>query len=343
MGGAREVRVNRRDLADVRVAEVPLPEPGPGEVLLRVESFAYTANTLTYALLGEQLYWRFFPAPEGWGIVPAWGYAVGAGARWFGYLPMATHLLVRPDREPGRGFVDVTAQRADLPKLYRGYARVGEPGPGDDLTALLRPLLMASFLLADMVAEERASGAAHVLVTSASSKTAMAAALLMAATPGRQWSLVGLTSPGRADWVAANGAYDRVVTYDDLGALPATGTVLVLDVAGDGALQAALVERLGGRLLRHLGVGLTHAGAQGGAGNAAMTTFFTADQRDRRIADLGRAEFERRHEEAWRTVAAAAGAWLRVEHRQGADAIVATHREALAGTIPADQGTILSW
>jgi hypothetical protein len=47
---------------------------GSDQVAMRIDKFAFTANNVTYARLGEQIgYWRFFPAPEGWGYVPVWG------------------------------------------------------------------------------------------------------------------------------------------------------------------------------------------------------------------------------------------------------------------------------
>ena len=87
----------------------PLPEPGEGQALLRVERFGLTANVITYALAGDTIgYWRFFPASEdGWGRIPAWGFAevVGGdvlepGERLFGYLPMASHVLLSPEVRP---------------------------------------------------------------------------------------------------------------------------------------------------------------------------------------------------------------------------------------------------
>jgi Protein of unknown function (DUF2855) len=46
----------------------------PGQVLVGVDKFAFTANTMIYARLGDQIaYWRFFPAPEGWHYIPVWG------------------------------------------------------------------------------------------------------------------------------------------------------------------------------------------------------------------------------------------------------------------------------
>src|ERR1700751_808649 len=47
-----------------------------GDVLVRVEQFAFTANNMTYALIGGATgwYWDFFPAPRGWGRIPVWGF-----------------------------------------------------------------------------------------------------------------------------------------------------------------------------------------------------------------------------------------------------------------------------
>jgi hypothetical protein len=40
-----------------------------GDILMKVEQFAFTANNMTYALMGGATgwYWYFFPAPRGWG------------------------------------------------------------------------------------------------------------------------------------------------------------------------------------------------------------------------------------------------------------------------------------
>ena len=44
-------------------------------VLVRVEQFAFTANNMTYALIGALTgwYWDFFLAPRGWGRIPVLG------------------------------------------------------------------------------------------------------------------------------------------------------------------------------------------------------------------------------------------------------------------------------
>src|SRR5882757_11025651 len=102
-----ELIVGRDDLANCRFIETTLPEGNelPDDwLLLKVDRFAFTANNITYAVIGEQLkYWSLFPAPSGYGQIPVWGFAevlqsqhpdIAAGERLFGYLPMATHMVI---------------------------------------------------------------------------------------------------------------------------------------------------------------------------------------------------------------------------------------------------------
>jgi hypothetical protein len=98
--------VKRDDLRKCQIVESEVPELEPGQALLRVERFGLTANNVTYAVLGQAMsYWDFFPAAEGWGRVPMWGFAeveqseaqgVEPGVRLYGYLPPSSHLLVTP-------------------------------------------------------------------------------------------------------------------------------------------------------------------------------------------------------------------------------------------------------
>src|SRR5665811_2265828 len=120
--------VKRDDLRETRLVESDPPALEPGQALLRVESFGLTANNVTYAVMGEAMnYWDFFPAEDGWGRVPMWGFAtverseaegIEEGTRVFGYLPPSSHLLVTPVDADGSGFVDGTPHRAALPSAY---------------------------------------------------------------------------------------------------------------------------------------------------------------------------------------------------------------------------------
>src|SRR5262245_50578430 len=121
-------RANLRETALERGPRSDALELPPGDLLLRVDRFALTANNITYAVFGDAMaYWSFFPSHDGWGRVPVWGFAdversaragLEPGERIYGYLPMSTHLRVRPERVTPRGFVDAAAHRAKLPPVY---------------------------------------------------------------------------------------------------------------------------------------------------------------------------------------------------------------------------------
>lgn len=185
---AWDLLIDRSDLSRTKVRVARDPDPAAlaeGESLLEVERFSLTANNVTYGVMGDRLaYWRFFPAPEGWGRIPVWGFArvvasrakgVDEGLRLYGCWPMSTHLTAR--LEPaGGGYVDAVEHRAALPAAYSRYEIAPETSRDDHL-ALLRPLFTTSFLLDDHLAE--AVPDATAVLASASSRTAIGLAWMM--------------------------------------------------------------------------------------------------------------------------------------------------------------------
>ena len=104
---ATDFVVARNDLQQCKVIDTQLPDAAalPDDALLvKVTRFAFTANNITYAVLGDRLkYWQLFPAPEGFGNIPVWGFGeviaskhpgIAVGETLFGYFPMATHLVI---------------------------------------------------------------------------------------------------------------------------------------------------------------------------------------------------------------------------------------------------------
>ena len=71
----------------------------PGAVELHVDRFGFTTNNVTYGLWGDVFsYWKFFPAPDGWGQIPVWGFGevtssgvdgIAVGERFYGYFAMS--------------------------------------------------------------------------------------------------------------------------------------------------------------------------------------------------------------------------------------------------------------
>jgi hypothetical protein len=213
---ATDFVVTKDDLEQCRVIERRLPDADalPGEALLvKIDRFAFTANNITYAMLGEQMkYWQLFPAPKGFGNIPVWGFgeviaskhpAVPEGERLFGYLPMATHLVVEACDVSKRGLRDAAAHRQGVAPVYNAYARVTDDpayaGRQGDYQALLRPIFMLSFLVDDFLAEKQFFGAHSVILSSASSKAAFGLAHLLRSLR-RDIHVIGLTSLGNLDF-----------------------------------------------------------------------------------------------------------------------------------------------
>jgi hypothetical protein len=347
--------VDRSDLTRTRRLTVPVPEPAPGEAVLRVERVGMTANNVTYAVLGESFrYWEFFPTEPGWGVVPLWGFAEVAdsrvdalepGVRVYGYLPSAGHLLVRPGRVDERGFRDTSEHRATLPSPYNAYAATtGDPAyePGrEDLQVLFRPLFFTSFMLADWLDDSDAMGARRIVLSSASSKTAYGTAFELRRL-GRE--VVGLTSPRNVAFTEGLGCYDAVVPYDGLDQLGPDVPTLYADLAGDPALNARVRERLGPALVHEVVVGVTHqeAAPAGTLTETGPGMFFAPDQMRKRIGDWGREELDRRFAEAWRGFAPRAEGWVDVVVGQGPEALEQVWLEVQAGRTDARTGHVLS-
>ena len=121
---------------------------------------------------------------------------------------------------------------------------------------MLQPLFMTGWLLADLLADEQFSGARRVVIASASSKTAIGLAAVLARAGGAE--VVGLTSRANSAFVEKLGCYERVVPYEEIASLPAAEPAVFVDMAGDAAVQSAVHRHFGERLVRSIGVGLTH-------------------------------------------------------------------------------------
>src|SRR3954447_22385977 len=122
MAPGMDFLIKRDDLQETRVGEPAEKELEPQQAELRVDAFGLSANNVTYAVFGEAMnYWRFFPAEDGWGRMPVWGFAevsrsnaerLDEGARIYGYLPPSSSLIVSPQKIGEKGFVDGSPHRA---------------------------------------------------------------------------------------------------------------------------------------------------------------------------------------------------------------------------------------
>ncbi|MGZ5310291.1 MAG: DUF2855 family protein [Solirubrobacterales bacterium] len=352
-----DFELRRDDLHSSRFVHGEPPAPSDGEALLRIESFGLTSNNVTYAVFGEAMsYWDFFPASEPeWGRLNVWGYAHVAdsrrpeleeGVRVYGYLPCSSHLLVVPDRVDGKGFFDAAPHRAALPSAYQGYRDVrGDPvydADREDEQILFWPLFYTSFLIDDFLDDEGFFGADTIVISSASSKTAIIAAYLLAQREGVE--VAGLTSAGNREFVEGLAVYDSVAAYDEIESLPGDRAVYV-DISGDGGIRAAVHNRYGDRLAHSSAVGATHhdqLGAAAGELTGPTPVFFFAPDRIRkRGADWGTAKLDENVAAAWRPFAEWASGWLRVERISSEDEIRRVYLELLDGKVDPAAGTVV--
>ncbi|OXE36304.1 MAG: hypothetical protein CGW95_08475 [Phenylobacterium zucineum] len=339
----------KSDLREIEIRSTPdrtSADLAPGEVLLAVDRFSLTANNITYGAMGDAFgYWRFFPAPEGLGRIPVWGFAtvlaskspdVDPGQRIFGYLPMSSHVVMSLVKTR-QGLVDVAAHRADLPPTYNAY-NLAPSDPMDDYRALLRPLLMTSFLLDDFLAE--IEGLQTLVLSSASSKTAMGLAWFAGQ---RGMKTVGLTSSANQSALSRFDLYGDVLAYDQLTTLQLEGPVAFVDFAGNSAVVGQVHAALGGALTRSLIVGGTHWEAprlREGLTGPTPVLFFAPDQIRKRSAEWGPQILQSRFEGALAGFVSG-NPWLTLVYNQGPDGLVEAYRAVIEGRTAPQNGHII--
>jgi Protein of unknown function (DUF2855) len=317
------------DLERCRVADTPAAELASGQARLAVEKFGLTSNNITYAKFGEAMsYWRFFPAADGWGHMPVWGFAVvsesnedalAVGTRVYGYLPPASELVVTPERVNERGFRDASAHRAELPGAYNAYSST-EADPfhdaeHEDLELLLRPLFFTSWLIDDFLADGGLLDGNALVLSSASSKTAIGLAFLLSRREDVE--VIGLSSRRGAEFARALGCYTDVLAYEEVPSLLDRSSVYV-DMAGDANVRESVHRHFDARLQHSMVVGATHHDRMGALPDdlpgPRPRFFFAPDQVSKRTSEWGAAELERRLADGWEPFLEWAGGWLEVIH-----------------------------
>jgi NADPH:quinone reductase-like Zn-dependent oxidoreductase len=328
----QDVLVKRGALGETKLVSSGAQQLDDGEALFRVDVFSLTANNVTYGAFGDFLkYWNFYPSQEeGWGRVPVWGFAtavesrspsVKPGDRVYGYLPMSSTFKVKPGERKHGAFAETSPHRAGLAPVYNNYVfNSDDPLYAADteaLQVLFRPLFTTSFLIDDFIADRDNFGAKQVIFSSASAKTAYAAAQLMKARG--QVKVVGLTSLANVAYVKGLGFYDEVRAYDDIDAMDGAVPSIFIDIAGSGEVRAAVHRRFSNNLKYSCAVGATHWDAPRTVSLAGPQPemFFAPDIVKKRIADWGPAGFQSRIASAWRSFLPTAARTTRVVEGQG--------------------------
>ena len=353
--------IRKDQLTQTQLRTLPDAPLAEGQVRLRVDRFALTANNITYAAFGEAMnYWSFYPTgQDGWGIIPVWGFAtvmqslhpgVAVGEKLYGYYPMASSVVLQPVKLNEHSFVDGAEHRAALHPVYNQYMRTAtDPyytADTEDIQALLRPLFITSWLIDDFFADNQFFGANTAILSSASSKTAYGTAFQLKQRGGLE--VIGLTSPGNVAFCEGLGCYHRVLTYDQLDQIKADAACVYIDFAGNAALRSEIHTRFA-NLKYSCSIGGTHVenlgGSKGLAGPKAIL-FFAPAQIKKRIEEWGGAEFGKRMVLAWvsftNAVTTSTPPWLSTQQHAGAEAVTKAYAQVLGGRGDPRAGHILS-
>ncbi|WP_370191709.1 DUF2855 family protein [Qipengyuania sp.] len=353
----QQIHVRKDAIGEAELVESDPGELGEGALRLAVESFSVTSNNVTYAVVGDDFgYWNFFPAPGDKGIVPMWGHArvvesnhpeFSVGERVYGYLPMATHLDVLPGKVSASGFTDMAEHRQPMSPIYNQYSRLAADPEHDPAREgermIFGPLFKTGFLIEYFFRSEDWFGASQLILTSASSKTAMGLASV-AKHRSPQVKRIGLTSAGNVEFVKASDLYDTVVAYDDVGSI-ATETSVSVDFAGNSGLLKAIHTHLGEALKYSCLVGVTHieerAGGTEDIPGPAPTLFFAPDHAVALFKSVGPEEASTMLAESWRAFLADAGDNVTIERRRGLAAARDVFVAMVGGKVDPAKGIVI--
>jgi hypothetical protein len=360
-----EFQVLKNRFSESRLIHAPeteqVPPAGEGDIVVKIESFSFTANNITYAAAGDQLgYWQFFPPSgddtEGWGIIPVWGFAeviaskadgVPVGERLFGYFPPAPYLTMTPANVSRQRLMDGAAHRAKLPAGYNSYSRIsGEPGYDrsmDNERMLLWPLHITSFCLWDQLQDQGWYGAQQVIILSASSKTSIGLAYALNDDESAPPS-VALTSSRNLDLVERLGLYDQSLSYDALSEIDPSIPTVIVDMSGSGELLGQLHAHLGDNMKHCINVGLTHWDelTPGKGVNTQRSKFFFAPSHiQKRMKDWGPDGFADRTSAFLQSTSMRSRQWLKLREVHGLKGLAAVYPDVCEGRIPADEGLIV--
>ncbi len=335
------------DQADPRVTD--------GQALVEVECFGLTANNVSYAATGDALgYWAYFPAEEGWGRVPVWGFGrvtssqspnVTVGERIFGYLPLSSHLVLTPGSANELCFSDTTEHRAALHPWYNRYYRCANDPVFSEQSAAMQPVLWALFMTGWMLAQELQDSVDDVYVSSASSKTALSLAWSMKHL-GASASCVGITSKTNRAFVESLDVYSDVITYDSLGSVDAPKSSAYVDIAGNAAATSAAHVALGEGLVDSVLLGATHrapAEEPLPMPGPAPRFFFIPNVAEEQAAAEGLESYHNRFSQAWHPFAAWVAGWLETHEGNGLDAIEAAYKQIEAGDVAPQRAGVFGW
>lgn len=360
-----DFQVDKNTLSKHQLIAPKLPVLTSGEVRLSIERFSLTSNNVTYGVMGESLgYWDFFPVKDNWGKIPVWGIGIvveshcnniAVGSKFYGYYPMSSEFIVQPENVSNKGFKDVTSHRQSLASSYNHYSlMVKENGflpDADNYYILYRPLFSSGLLLEDYLRENEYFGATTLLISSASSKTAISLAFMLGKLGGVK--SIGLTSPKNLSFVKSLGLYDEVICYNELDDIQANRKITYVDICGDSVLLQKIQSQLNNRLVHRCVVGGTHSTIKNKKKNDSLivttltklaaskqSQFFAPTHIEKCQKTLGTDGFSQHFQQSWVAFLAQVDEWIDIVEFSAQEDLSSVYDSLLITSNP-KQGLIL--
>ena len=354
----KTLSIDRKNILNTKIIDQSTAaELSDGQIELSIQSFALTANNVTYAITGDQIgYWKFFPLNHDQGIVPVWGFAVvsaskntqiALGDRYYGFFPLAEKLIVEPDRITSIGFVDAAAHRKDLPAVYNHYSQVNDDEIAglEPLQPLLMPLFATSWLIQDFLLDNEYFEAEQIIIGSVSSKTGYGLAKYLSENRPNCPKIVGLTSQGNAGFVESLNVCDHIVTYDKVEDEILLKKSVFVDMAGNTYVRRVLHFHLKDKMVYSCAVGMSHwdkFAPSGEMPGAKPQFFFAPSQIAKRHNDWGRGVVQTKINEAWARLAIESREWMNVVKSHGMESARDLFVEMANGKVSPKEGHFVS-
>ena len=358
-----QFQVEKKLFFNYELAETPAENRSidEGQILVKIDRFAYTANNITYAATGDVIrYWEFFPAAgdtqDHMGVIPVWGFAdvieskaegIPVGDRIYGYFPPTAHLKMNPIKVQHERFFEGAEHRRTLPMGYNLYRRVNNESnysrEFDNDRALLFPLYLTSYCLWDSLQDQSWFGAKQVLVLSASSKTSIGLGYALQRDIESP-KAIGVTSTRNLETVKNLGIWDEVTAYDQIDQMDPTIPTVIVDMSGNNEVLVALHNHFGEQMMFTLKVGLTHwakANPNAGTNNKRSKFFFAPAHIEKRFQDWGPAGFDERVNRFFMEAVQKSKNWLEYNEMDGLEALAKVHPEVCKGTRSPKEGIII--
>ncbi len=360
---------NKSNFNEARLIDAPALTVKESQIRLKIERFSFTANNITYAVLGDYLkYWAFFPAVDAhgndasaqWGEIPVWGFAsvveshndaINVGDRYFGYFPPAEECVMTPTKISDMGFIDGAEHRASLPAGYNIYRSAPNSEAdsastlyqADNERSMLYPLFVTAYCIHDMLASRAWRHAEQVLIISASSKTSIGVAYAMHSDDKAPMS-IGLTSERNLAKVNGLDLYDAVHSYDKVAQLDSSKATVIIDMSGNKALLAQLHQHFEDNMKLTLNVGITHWNDLEeieGINAERSEQFFAPSQIQEIIKRIGPEAFDEQSSKFIKDSAFKTRSWLQIKELTDLQELVWVYPDVCAGSIDADIGLMV--